>query len=694
MKVSRLLQQTGLSFILFHLPLISAKAQSKLYPQHFDLTEVTLLDGPMKSAQERNTQTLLEYDTDRLLTPFIIQAGLHKQPGYYWQWDKLHPNFSNWGGDGFDLSGHIGGHYVSALSLAIAATHDDKTTQKALLQKLDHMLHVLKDCQDTYRNDTTGLRGFIGGQPIINAWRDMYRGDIKGYMKCRGWVPLYCQHKVLAGLRDAYVYTGNKKALDMFRKMADWSVNLISHLDDKTMDTVLKYEHGGINESMTDAYTLLGDIRYLDAARRYSHREMIEGMQTSNPTFLDGKHANTQVPKYIGFARIGNEDLRMKNNEFSVAAHNFWQDVITNRTVCIGGNSVKERFVAASAGHRYITVYDGPESCNTNNMLKLSEILFNETHNSCYADFYESAMWNHILSTQDPETGGYVYFTTLRPQGYRIYSQVNQGMWCCVGTGMENHSKYGHFIYTHEGEKVLYVNLFTSSFLKNKNFIITQETRFPFEPKTKLTIGKSGTFTLNIRKPAWCNDFAVYVNGETVEWQSSVINGFLPIIRQWKKGDVVEVCLPMTLRYEECPNQSDYVAFKYGPILLGAAIDKDESLPNEYAGEGRMDHAPGSRAIGRDLNTAPLLLCQRSNVLSLIHPTDLSKLQFSITVPKFGNHTDVKMTLKPFWQIHHSRYMCYWYQQPREIYLQSKMARKKEQLSIEDNYTDPSHQNN
>ena len=682
------MQLIGLSIIIFHFSFCSLWAQSKLYPQHFDLTEVTLLDGPMKTALERNNKTLLEYDADRLLTPFIMQAKLHEKPGRYWHWDKLHPNFKNWGGDGFDLSGHVGGHYVSALALAIAATHDDKTTQKTLHQRLDYMLQVLKDCQDAYKDDTTGLRGFIGGQPILDVWRAMWRGDIAGYMKCRGWVPLYCQHKVLAGLRDAYVYAGSKQALGMFRQLADWSANLISRLDDKTMDTVLKYEHGGINESMADAYALFGDPRYLEAARRYSHREMVEGMQTLDTVFLDGKHANTQVPKYIGFERVG-------THESTTAARNFWQDVATNRTVCIGGNSMKERFIAASAGHRYITVYDGPESCNTNNMLKLSEMLFDDTHDSRYADFYEAAVWNHILSTQDPETGGYVYFTTLRPQGYRIYSQVNQGMWCCVGTGMENHSKYGHFVYTHDGKERLYVNLFTPSRLESKHFDVTQETRFPFDPQTKLTIGRPGTFALSIRKPAWCSGFAVSVNGEPLSTADSQFsNGYISINRSWRKGDVVEISLPMTLRCEECPNLPDYVAFKYGPVLLGAAVGKDETLPNEYAGEGRMDHAPGSRAAGRDLNTAPLLLCPRSDVHSLIRPADSSKLQFTITVPKFGEHTNVSLTLQPFWQIHHSRYMCYWYQQPPEVYAQSRMAREKERLSKEENHTDPSHQNN
>ena len=420
-----------------------AHAQSLLYPHHFDLHEVTLLDGPFKTAMDLNIKMLMQYDVDRLLTPFVRQAGLHS--GRYADWESKHPNFINWGGNNFDLSGHVGGHYVSALALAYAACHD-AATKARLKERLDYMIDVLKDCQDAYDTNTEGLYGFIGGQPILDVWKKMYAGDIAPFRNRRGWVPFYCQHKVLAGLRDAYLYAGNTTARELFRKLADWSVNLVSNLSDATMQSVLDTEHGGMNESLADAYALFGNSKYLDAARKYSHKTMINGMQTLNPTFLDNRHANTQVPKYIGFERVSEEDATA--TAYATAANNFWTDVAHNRTVCIGGNSVGEHFLSVGNRNRSIDHLDGPESCNTNNMMKLSEMMSDRTHDARYADYYEYAMYNHILSTQDPTTGGYVYFTTLRPQGYRIYSKVNEGMWCCVGTGMENHSKYGHFVYT------------------------------------------------------------------------------------------------------------------------------------------------------------------------------------------------------------------------------------------------------
>ena len=135
----------------------------------------------------------------------------------------------------------------------------------------------------------------------------------------------------------------------------------------------------------TVADQLFGDQKYLKAAKRFSHKAMIDGMQTVNTTFLDGKHANTQVPKYIGFERIYEADATQI--AYRKAAENFWQDVAANRTVCIGGNSVNEHFLSVSNSNRYIDQLDGPESCNSNNMLKLSEMLSDRTHNAMYADF-------------------------------------------------------------------------------------------------------------------------------------------------------------------------------------------------------------------------------------------------------------------------------------------------------------------
>ena len=535
-------------------------------------------------------------------------------------------------------------------------------------------LHVFLISIDTfYEGNTDGMEGFIGGQPITQIWTAMYANNISPYKQYGGWVPFYCQHKVLAGLRDAYLYADSELAKEMYKKLCDWSVNVVSKLSESDMQNVLGNEHGGMNETIADAYKLFGDRKYLTAAKKYSHAEMVNGMQSLNTTFLNNRHANTQVPKYIGFERIAQLDRTATT--YKAAAKNFWQDVVNNRTVCIGGNSVDEHFLNQGNGDRYVSNLNGPETCNTNNMLKLTEDLFDDTHTAKYADFYENAMYNHILSTQDPETGGYVYFTTLRPQGYKIYSQVNQGMWCCVGTGMENHSKYGHFIYTHDdANNTLYVNLFTASKLINDVYTLTQTTNFPYEEATRLTIDKAGEYTIAIRHPFWAGiGYGVKINGQ--EEVVSVTKGtanYVKVTRNWKKGDVIEVALPMDLRIEQCPLLKEYIALKYGPILL-AAKTSNADLKNEYAGEGRMDHAPGSMANSMSIVSSPLLICERNTVLDRVEKT--GDLKFTFDVSRSDTQTEWRtLTLEPFFSTHHSRYMIYWYQQTAQQFAESSLA--------------------
>ena len=291
---------------------LQTQAQHEIYPQHFDLSEVTITNGPLKDAQDLNFKTLLAYDVDRLLTPFVRQAGLNT--GDYAGWTQRHPNFDNWGSGSFRLDGHVGGHYLSALALAYAACHESET--KALLKaRMDYMLKVMKDCQDRFDTNTSGLRGYIGGYPSNALWTDLYAGRMTQFESARGNVPFYVQHKVMAGLRDACLYGDEATAAvakPMFVKLCDWAVNLVAKFDNATMQRILDTEHGGVNEVLADAYKLTGEAKYLAAAKKYSHATMVSGMQSVNTSFLDNRHANTQVPKYIGFERIAEEDASMK----------------------------------------------------------------------------------------------------------------------------------------------------------------------------------------------------------------------------------------------------------------------------------------------------------------------------------------------------------------------------------------------
>ena len=286
------------------------------------------------------------------------------------------------------------------------------------------------------------------------------------------------------------------------------------------MESMLGIEHGGMNEIYADAYQLTGDKKYLIAAKRFTHKYILNGCASKNTSFLNNQHANTQVPKAIGIQRI--YELDPSETTYKEAASFFWEDVVNNRSLALGGNSRSEYFIAPSACGDYVTSREGPESCNTYNMLKLAENLFRLDQNGEFADFYEQALFNHILSTQHPEHGGYVYFTSARPRHYRVYSDVNKAMWCCVGTGMENHGKYGHFIYTHKGDS-LFVNLFISSELnwKEKGVKIRQETDFPYQQSTTLKIesGKSFKFPLVLRYSSWCKEtnYQIKDNCESIE---------------------------------------------------------------------------------------------------------------------------------------------------------------------------------
>lgn len=660
-------------FLLTH---ATSYAQSEIYPEHFDLEEITLLDGPLNDAMRLNDSILMRYNVNRLLTTQVVQAGLHQTTGTeYTNWDSRYPVFSCWY---YDV---MTPHYVSALSLAYAASHDDEMKEK-LKERLNYCISVLKDCQDVFDEDTSGLRGYIGMQNLTNMWREVYDGRCDAYYNYFAWNPFYPIHKMQAGLRDAWIYGDDERAKDMFRKFSDWCVNLISNVTDSQLQDMLNAEHGGVAELLADAYRLLGDQKYLNASKRYCHQWLLNGMQSENHFLLNGTHANTQVPKAMGFERIYQEEMKSGINverKYRTAAHNFWHEVAENRTVCIGGNSIDEHFLSSDQGSKYIEHLNGPESCNSYNMMKLSEILFDETHDARFADFYEQTQYNHILSTQNPKTGGYVYFTPLRPQAYRIYSSINRSFWCCVGTGMENHSRYGHFVYTHSKDnKILYVNLFTASKLESDIFAVTQVNNYPYESSTRITVDRGGDYVMAIRHPQWTTDgYSIRVNGE--QEPVSVAHGeagYVMIRRQWQKGDVVEVDIPMELRYEECPDNSNYIAFKYGPVLLAAKTTassfaesretglKYQTLSGQFAGEGRWEHAPNSMTTPLPISSAPKLVGKRTGVLGRITPTD-NPLEFVIDVENADNDDQSgwkSLILRPFFNVHQSRYCIYWLQ--------------------------------
>jgi uncharacterized protein len=612
-----------------------SSGQNKLYPNEFPLRDVTLLEGPFKHARDLNIQVLLKYDTDRLLAPYRKEAALPLKAECYPNWEGL--------------DGHAAGHYLSAMAMNYAATNN-----LLCKNRMEYMLSELKACQEAnaINNPDWGI-GYAGGVPNSNnIWSSFKSGDFTIYNS--SWAPFYNLHKMYAGLRDAWLYCGNESAKDLFLKFCDWGIRITSALSEEQMQSMLNMEHGGMNEIFADAYQITGEEKYLAAAIRFSHKMVLDPLSQGIDN-LDNMHANTQIPKFIGFERIAELG---KDNKYDKAGSFFWKTVTANRSLAFGGNSRREHFPDAASCIDFINVNDGPESCNSYNMLKLTEDLFRMNPLAEYVDYYERTLFNHILSTQHPEHGGYVYFTPARPRHYRVYSAPNEAMWCCVGTGMENHSKYNQFIYTHVKD-TLFLNLFIASELnwKENGVKIKQETNFPYEEHTKITISEgSSCFKLMVRYPAWVykDELKITINGKDIPY-SAFPSSYVGIERKWKKGDIVEISLPMHNTVEHLPNVSEYIAFMHGPVLLGAKTGT-EDLKGLVADNGRW----GQYAAGEYLpvEEAPILIEDDLQHFGdrLVQVKD-KPLNFRLSVKMIN---PVELTLEPFYKIHDARYMMYW----------------------------------
>ena len=618
-------------------PALGVVAQDKLYKDEFPLGDITLLDGPLKHARDLNVQVLLKYDCDRMLAPYRKEAGLQPRK----------PSYPNWDG----LDGHVGGHYLSALSINAATGNEE------CLKRMEYMISELQLVLDANnQRHEAWCHNYIGGVPnSAKMWTAFSKGDFGPYFGT--WAPFYNIHKMYAGLRDAWLYCGNEQAKNLFLKFCDWAVDITRDLNDEQMEKMLGNEHGGMNEVLADAYAITGEQKYLDCARRFSHRMLLVPLENGKDC-LDNMHANTQIPKVIGYQRIAElaHDVQYHN-----ASEYFWEIVTRQRSLALGGNSRREHFPTKETCIDYINDIDGPESCNTYNMLKLTEDLNRVKPNGMYGDFYETAMFNHILSAQHPQHGGYVYFTPARPRHYRNYSAPNEAMWCCVGTGMEDHGKYGQFVWTHDkGVKAendaLYVNLFVASELnwKDRKMVIRQQTAFPYAESSVVEVAKGkGTFILKVRKPSWCENFTV--KGVGFDADSYEENGFVCMKRKWKKGDQVKISMPMHAYIKPMINVPQYVAIMYGPILLGMKTGT-EDMRGLIADDSRFGQYAGGKKLA--LDEAPILLPKHlDDIAKDLKPVPGKPLHFKLAT-RMENAIDGE--LQPFFEIHDSRYMMYW----------------------------------
>ncbi|KEO74435.1 glycoside hydrolase family 127 protein [Anditalea andensis] len=597
----------------------------------FNLEDVRLLESDFLKAQQTDIHYMLEMDMDRLLAPYMLEAGLP------WNAER----YTNWENTGLD--GHIAGHYLSALSMMYASTG-----RMDLKERLDYMVSNLSIAQEAHGDGY--LAGIPNGKKI---WEEIKIGKINAetFSLNNHWVPLYNIHKIFAGLADAHLDGGSVEAKVVLDKLGKWFLDIFSDLSEEQVQQILVSEHGGFNEIFAIMYEIFEDDGYLEAAKKMSHHEILNPLLDKEDK-LTGYHANTQIPKVIGYQKIG---LIEDKEEWKSASAFFWDRVVNHRSVSIGGNSVREHFHPKQDFSEMLSSNQGPETCNTYNMLKLTELLFQDDPAARYADYYERALYNHILSSQHPD-GGFVYFTPMRPKHYRVYSKPHEGFWCCVGSGLENHSKYGKFIYAYEGEN-LYVNLYVPSVLswKDKGIEITQTTKFPFDDKITLTINthKEQQLSLKIRKPIWVtssDNISLKVNDEIIGL--NIQEDYITMDRKWKDGDKITVNLPMEIHKEYLPDDSKWVSILYGPIVLAAADRNEEVLDGIWADDSRMGHIAHGEM--KPLNTSDMYLADRTQKIN--QEREILTFDFTDQITSIKNEN---ILLEPFYKIHEARYQIY-----------------------------------
>jgi DUF1680 family protein len=598
----------------------------------FGLDEVDLLNGPFLRARLRSQQYLLSLEPDRMLHTFRVNAGLSAKAGVYGGWES-NPTWTE-----IHCQGHTLGHYLSGCSLMYGGTGDVRFKQRA-----DYIVSELRDCQIASKT------GLLTAFPEGNGLMDTVLSG-KEYTG----VPWYTVHKVYAGLRDASLYTNNPMAREVLIRYCDWAVTATAPLTDEQFQKMLDEEHGGMNEVLADVYEMTGDTRYLTLARRFCHQKILDPLAKSRD-HLDGLHANTQIPKIIGFNRIYQQTGQ---KDYLAASAFFWKTVATTRSFVNGNHGDNEHFFPVAEFSEHVFSAKTSETCCDYNMLKLTRMLFELHPSAAYADFYERALYNDILASQDPDTGMVTYFQGNRPGYMKLYCTPIDSFWCCTGSGMENHAKYNDSIYF-KGTDSLYVNLFIPSVVRLQGGAsLTQTTQFPDVATTKLQwkTKQPVETSLKLRHPHWCKTATVKINGKRV-LESTEASSYIEVKRVWRDGDTIELELPMELRAVPLPGNEQVVAFVYGPVVLAGALGRD-GIPS--GGDLNVNE----RLYGRVLDnpfTPPTLT---GNAALLVKQARPAEVPLTFDLPASGSSTSVR--LKPYYQIAHERYATYWKLAPEQ----------------------------
>jgi uncharacterized protein len=551
----RVLKGTASSALLLAARPATSSVQQLTKPA--PLKAVRLLPSPYFSAVKANLAYLHRLEPDRLLHNFRTQSGLAPQGAVYAGWESD------------TIGGHTLGHYLSALSLMHAQTGDPECKRRVA-----YIVNELALCQ------AQSPDGFVAGftrrrgdaiEPGRLVFDEVRRGDIRprSFDLNGCWVPLYSWHKLMAGLLDAERHCGSKAALDVAQKLAVYIGGVFDALSDAQVQLMLDCEHGGLNESFAELYDRTGNRRWLKLSETIYHRKILEPLSRGEDC-LANIHANTQIPKLIGLARL--HELTGESKHLKAASF-FWETVTRDYSYCIGGNADREYFQAPRTISRHITEQTC-ESCNSYNMLKLTRHLYADQPRARYFDYYERTHLNHILAQHHPRSGMFAYMVPLMSGSHREFSTPFEDFWCCVGTGMESHAKHGESIFWTQGHDVI-VNLYIPATLDlvSPKIGLKLETEYPFADEVTLTVTRSGAVgpsAISLRIPEWCETMSASINDSAVT--PRVTDGYLRLHRTWKQGDVIRLVLARRLWIEPAADDPDTVALFYGPLVLAGDL--------------------------------------------------------------------------------------------------------------------------
>ena len=633
----------------------AAASQLKRFPREvarpLPLSAVRLTGGPLKRAQDLDADYLLKLEPDRMMAYYRKLAGLEPKAQGYGGWDA----------DGRNLTGHIAGHYLSAVSLMYAATGDRRFKERA-----DYIVREMKEVQDKNGD------GYLGA--LANC-REQFKEVSKGNIHSSSfdlnglWSPWYTLHKTFAGLRDAYRYTSNRTALDLETRFAGWAEGILGKMDDVQLQKMLNTEFGGMNEVLAELYADTGDKRWLDLSHRFDHRAVLEPL-AHRQDILPGLHGNTQVPKMLGVLM---RYVYTGDKADGDAANFFWDAVVNHHSFATGGHGKDEYFGPPDVLSDRM---DGrtAETCNVYNMLKVTRELFALHPDIKYAEFHERALFNHILGSIDPENGSTCYMVPVGRGVQREYQDMFRDFTCCVGSGMESHALHGEGIYYESGDR-LWVNLFVPSTAhwEAAGVDIATDTNFPEGDSAtlKLTLDSPKQFTLAVRRPSWCGDgFTVRINGTPIK-DLSTPGSYVEIEREWKSDDTVSLSLPKALRLAPLPDNPRVSAILWGPLVLAADLGAENRPRGPQSAQ--PPNVPVFVAAGRPVNEWLKPIAGKPGVFRS---------------ENVGRDADVEFA--PFYRLHRRTYSAYidlltpadWEKRAAEIAAEKERMRKLEAATV------------